>query len=339
MSSTLNREHPKTAIPQLSKDINWFKENNVKINRVVIELSDGKAKDISEYAQYFQTLTMGYFTAIAGDVEFLTSRNAYIEKLKADVADFDFIVADEADIAELKVGNFIIGGLEVNVFTLIQLAQLTANSKAKVIQTAGEGVPSPPYSVGDIWLLKYTDTDDKLVHEIYTCKTAKSEGESFDQSDWEFSATDDHTAREALDIATTVSKSTEEIRLEIASLTDYDEFNATRNNINDRIAELNWGGYLSMYGLMDGEPVVVVGNDILSAYVMMVTDESLGFYKNNGTSHGIESTPTAYFGRSSTQNLFGLISDVVEAQKYTVMGDFVWIANADGGLTLKKVGT
>ena len=69
---------------------------------------------------------------------------------------------------------------------------------------------------------------------------------------------------------------------------------------------------------------------------MMATNASLGFYRNNG--EGVESEPTAYFGLSTAQNLFGLISGVVEAQKYLTVGSFMFIANDDGGLTLKKVG-
>ena len=55
---------------------------------------------------------------------------------------------------------------------LAQNALNVANDKMQVFVTQ----PTPPYEVGDLW----TDGDD-----IFVCKTAKIEGQSFSQDDWE----------------------------------------------------------------------------------------------------------------------------------------------------------
>ena len=55
---------------------------------------------------------------------------------------------------------------------LAQNALNVANDKMQVFVTQ----PIPPYEVGDLW----TDGDD-----IFVCKTAKTEGQSFSSSDWE----------------------------------------------------------------------------------------------------------------------------------------------------------
>ena len=55
---------------------------------------------------------------------------------------------------------------------LAQNALNVANDKMQVFVTQ----PTPPYDVGDLW----TDGDD-----IFVCKTAKTEGQSFSQDDWE----------------------------------------------------------------------------------------------------------------------------------------------------------
>lgn len=55
---------------------------------------------------------------------------------------------------------------------LAQNALNVANDKMQVFVTQ----PTPPYEVGDLW----TDGDD-----IFVCKTAKTEGQSFSASDWE----------------------------------------------------------------------------------------------------------------------------------------------------------
>ena len=215
-------------------------------------------------------------------------------------------------------------------------AQASAKKKAKTFQTTGEAVPDPPYSAGDIWLLAFNDDSGKTVHELYTCVTAKAAGDSFDEEDWTLSATDDATAAEALGIANSLLGWSQEVDTMLSQVVTSSEFDAMTADMDGRIKDLDWNGYLSLYGLDGGTPVVVIGNETLSAYVMMATNASLGFYRNNGD--GIETEPTAYFGLSSSQNLFGLISGVVEAQKYLTMGNFVWIVRSDGGLTLKKVG-
>ena len=55
---------------------------------------------------------------------------------------------------------------------LAQNALNVANDKMQVFVTQ----PTPPYEVGDLW----TDGDD-----IFVCRTAKTEGQSFSQDDWE----------------------------------------------------------------------------------------------------------------------------------------------------------
>ena len=217
-----------------------------------------------------------------------------------------------------------------------EAAEDTAKKKAKTFQTSGGGTPSPPYNVGDIWLLTYLGESNEQIHELYTCVTAKTEDEAYAEEDWQLSATDDATAAAALGIANSLLGWSEEVDAILAQVVTSTEFDAMTVDLEGRIKDLDWNGYLSLYGLDGGVPVVVIGNEQLSAYVMMATNASLGFYRNNG--EGVESEPTAYFGLSTAQNLFGLISGVVEAQKYLTVGSFVFIANDDGGLTLKKVG-
>jgi len=118
MSSSLDRKDYKTSIPQLSKDINWFKDNNVKVNKIVVDLTGGKANNIGEYAEYFQELTTGYFKAIVGDLDYLVSHEAYLVQLETDVGTFGFLTADSAVIQDLEVGNLHIGGETINVYTL-----------------------------------------------------------------------------------------------------------------------------------------------------------------------------------------------------------------------------
>lgn len=103
--SILNREDYKTAIPQLSSQLNDLLENNVIINRTVITLSEGKVSDLNTYLGYFQNLTTGYFQAIAGDIEYLSSREAYINHLKTDIASFGYITAETADLRYATISN------------------------------------------------------------------------------------------------------------------------------------------------------------------------------------------------------------------------------------------
>ena len=84
-------------------------------------------------------------------------------------------------------------------------------------------------------------------------------------------------------------------------------------------------------------PMAEYGSAQLNLYAagilaMALASGSITFYDADGQ------TPLAYIGESASQNLFGLISDVVESKKYNVIGNFMWIANSDGSLTLKKVG-
>lgn len=213
----------------------------------------------------------------------------------------------------------------------------TAKKKAEVFQTFDQTVPSPPYNIGDMWILTYLGENDKRVRELYTCTTARNEEEEFNQDDWTLSATDDYAAAEALGIANSLLGWSETIDALVADLTPQSEFEQKTNDLSGRISDLDWYGYMKLYGRDEGTPVIELGSRERSAFVLIATPSRLGFYRNNGES-GLETTATAYFGESATQGLFGLIAGVLEAQKYLTVGNFIVIANADGGLTIKKVG-
>ena len=125
---------------------------------------------------------------------------------------------------------------------------------------------------------------------------------------------------------------------------DYSNGYATRVTTNG-ILQTYMGDLLSAWtssGISffqsDGNtPMAEYGSAQLNLYAagilaMALASGSITFYDSDGQ------TPLAYIGESASQNLFGLICNVVEAQKYCVIGDFMWIANSDGSLTLKKVG-
>lgn len=216
-------------------------------------------------------------------------------------------------------------------------ARNTARSKAKTFQTSDNNHPGPPYYAGDMWILTYMNEGER-VRELYTCIQTKYRTEEFAQADWQLSATDDTTAAEALGIANSLQGWSEEIDEIIAGLTTSAEFDMVVNDLSGRISDLDWYGYLNLYGRDGGTPVIELGSREKSSYVLITTPSNLGFYKNNGNDGGLETTATAYFGESTTQGLFGLIAGVLEAQKYLTIGNFLFIANADGSLTVKKVG-
>lgn len=128
--SILNREDYKTAIPQLSSQLNDLLQNNVIINRTVITLSEGKVSDLNTYLGYFQNLTTGYFQAIAGDIEYLSSREAYINHLKTDIASFGYLTAETADLRYATISNLNaavarIGDLEADHVSVSDLTAAT----------------------------------------------------------------------------------------------------------------------------------------------------------------------------------------------------------------------
>ncbi len=88
----------------------------------------------------------------------------------------------------------------------------------------------------------------------------------------------------------------------------------------------------------DGEtPMAEYGASGMNLYAagalaLAIASGAISFYDSDGQ------TRLAYIGASASQNLFGLVSDVVEAQKYQVVGNFIWVANSDGSMTLKKAG-
>ena len=128
--SSFNREDYKTAIPQLSAQMNEILDNNIVINRTVINLTEGKVSDLNSYLGYFQSLTTGYFEAIAGDIQFLSSREAYINHLKADIAGFGYLTAETADlryatIQSLTAATARIGDLEADHVSVSDLTAAT----------------------------------------------------------------------------------------------------------------------------------------------------------------------------------------------------------------------
>ena len=113
--ASYDREKYKVAIPQLDAKLKRLLDENVTITEQTIHIVKTVEEIDTDY-QYFKNLTTGYFTAIAGNVEYLTSRQAYIAKLGSDIAEFGFLTADSAEIQNLKVGNLEIGGVSVNIY-------------------------------------------------------------------------------------------------------------------------------------------------------------------------------------------------------------------------------
>jgi hypothetical protein len=98
--SRYNREDPKTAIPQLSKQVSDILDNNAKVDKRIIVLNQNINK-YGEEAAYYRELTAGYFEAIAGDFEYLSSREAYLQNLRTEVLNAGFLDADSAFIKKL----------------------------------------------------------------------------------------------------------------------------------------------------------------------------------------------------------------------------------------------
>lgn len=115
--ATYDREKYKVAIPQIDAKLKKLLDENVTITKQTVNIVK-TVEDLDEDYETFKSLATGYFTAIAGDVDYLTSRQAYIAKLGSDIAEFGFLTADSAEIQNLKVGNLEIGGVQVNVYDL-----------------------------------------------------------------------------------------------------------------------------------------------------------------------------------------------------------------------------
>ena len=113
--ATYDREKYKVAIPQLDAKLKQLLDENVTITKQTVNIVK-TVEDLDEDYETFKSLATGYFTAIAGDVDYLTSRQAYIAKLSSDIAEFGFLTADSAEIESLKVGNLEIGGVPVNIY-------------------------------------------------------------------------------------------------------------------------------------------------------------------------------------------------------------------------------
>lgn len=99
--SSLSREQYKVAIPQLSKKLNEILDNNVKIEKKVVNITQTVESGDADY-QYFKELVTGYFTAIVGDFDYLTAHNAYIEHLVTEVIELGVLSADSAIITNLQ---------------------------------------------------------------------------------------------------------------------------------------------------------------------------------------------------------------------------------------------
>lgn len=98
---TLNREDYKTAIPLLGKAFNQIIDDNVIIEKTVVNLRVEQEGLADDYANY-KNLSTGYFEAIAGDIQYLDTRDAYIGKLQTDIATMGFLDADSAVITDLQ---------------------------------------------------------------------------------------------------------------------------------------------------------------------------------------------------------------------------------------------
>ena len=99
--SSLSREQYKVAIPQLSKKLNEILDNNVKIEKKVVNITQTVESGDADY-QYFKELVTGYFTAIVGDFDYLTAHSAYIEHLVTEVIELGVLSADSAIITNLQ---------------------------------------------------------------------------------------------------------------------------------------------------------------------------------------------------------------------------------------------
>ena len=78
----------------------------------------------------------------------------------------------------------------------------TAKTKARTYQTFDDIKPSPPYNVGDMWILTYMDDGGNRIRELYTCVMAKKEEEEFERTGDELDAAGRELKRvlEAMDI-------------------------------------------------------------------------------------------------------------------------------------------
>lgn len=104
--SSYDRRDYKTAIPQLSSKMNEILDNNVQIDKKVVQINTN-VNELNTDHMYFKNLTTGYFQAIAGDIEHLSSREAYIQNLKAETAEFGYLDVDEleASYAQIDAAN------------------------------------------------------------------------------------------------------------------------------------------------------------------------------------------------------------------------------------------
>ena len=131
--ASYDREKYKVAIPQLDAKLKQLLDENVSISKQTINIVQTVEELDTDYMA-FKSLATGYFTAIAGDVDYLTSRQAYIAKLSADLAEFGFLTATSAEIQSLKVGNLEIGGVQVNIYDFAS----TANTNALTAKSIAE---------------------------------------------------------------------------------------------------------------------------------------------------------------------------------------------------------
>lgn len=184
--STYNREQYKVAIPQLDAKMNEILDNNVIIERQVVTINQTVEK-VDDDFQYYKNLTTGYFTAIAGNVEYLASREAYLQHLNTDIASIGYIDAGaiaaryanltdfnavSGEVNNLKVGNLTIGGVTVNIYDLALAIKQSSMASETIWYKASATAPTSPTTydpTADGWsMTEPVYTGDTTTH-LYSC--------------------------------------------------------------------------------------------------------------------------------------------------------------------------
>lgn len=184
--ATYNREQYKIAIPQLDAKMKEILDNNVIIEKQVVTINQTVEKMDDDF-QYYKTLTTGYFTAIVGDLEYLTSRDAYLQNLNTDIASIGYIDARaisaqyanltdfnavSGEVDDLKVGNLTIGGVTVNIYDLALAIKQSSMASETIWYKASVTTPTAPTAfdpTSDGWsMTEPVYTGDRNAH-LYSC--------------------------------------------------------------------------------------------------------------------------------------------------------------------------
>ena len=329
--STLDREQYKVAIPQLSAKLNELLDKNVIINRTVINLSDGKVSDLNSYLGYFQNLATGYFEAIAGDVQYLTSREAYINHLKADIAGFGYLTADSAVIENLQVGNLTIGGQTVNVWDKAVSAESTATAaqtSAIAAQNAATAAQADATAARTAAASAQTDATtaksaaDQAAADAERAYQLAEDVEGLAQQ----ASTDAEDAKESAGIAKTAADSA------MLSL----------GNVQDVVGVLEW---ITNHGTMTSQ----AGETFDANNVYFVVDQN-GDYVVGGTRYSLVTEPKAedidtYYCLSVDKSIQNYVAThiVVDSEGLWIIpdsgGNKVLIATGGTGKTYTDAGT